>query len=73
MVGFAGSIWDGTNLLSELEAIKFGLSLAWRRDHLHVICESDSLEVIELINSVDVKFHAYGCIINDIPILRNYD
>lgn len=61
------------NLLAELQAIKHGLQLSWQFQMRQVVCESDSLEAIDLIKKADLKFHSYASIISHIRLLLNQD
>lgn len=69
MIGFVGSIGEGTNLLAELQAIKHGLRLSWTRGAQNLVCESYFLEVVEIIKTANIKFHAYASVISDIRFL----
>ncbi|KAJ1393391.1 Ribonuclease H domain [Sesbania bispinosa] len=49
--GFSGSVGQGNSLLAVLLALKQGLEIAWEKGHKRLIVETDSLEVIHLVNS----------------------
>ena len=68
LFGFYGSIGFAGNLLPELIAICQGLRLAWDRGFRCVLCESDSLEAIRLINSANSHHHHFQAVITEIKL-----
>ncbi|XP_019433682.1 PREDICTED: uncharacterized protein LOC109340441 [Lupinus angustifolius] len=58
--GISGSGNDGCPLLAELLAIQHGLQHAWQLGYRRIDCETDYLEVVELINGdLNVCNHWY--------------
>lgn len=65
--GFSGFINDSTCILkAELTAIHKGLLLAMEMGMIDLVCFSDSLLSVELINGHASRFHAYAVLIQDI-------
>lgn len=57
----------GDSLLAELLAVKNGLHHAWHMGTRSVLCESDSYEVVSLLNGVESHiYHVYAGIIEEI-------
>lgn len=72
--GFSSIEGQGDPLLAELLAVKNGLNHAWQERVRVVQCESDSAEVVLLLNDAQqVSFHAHGTVINDIIQLVERD
>lgn len=71
--GFVGSIGLGSNLLAELQAIKNGLQLGWEFGDRRIICETDSLEAIELIDKANMNLHSYARVIMGIMRLLKFE
>ncbi|KAJ1394706.1 Ribonuclease H domain [Sesbania bispinosa] len=62
--GFSACIADGDPLRAELLATKEGLILAWSKGITYLICETDSLEVVQsLDNYMESSMHPH----KDIP------
>jgi len=55
--------------LAELQAILMGLQLAKNLNIVDVVCYSDSLQCVNLINRPAVVYHAYATLIQDIKDL----
>jgi len=51
LCGFSGFIGISNNLHAELLAITHGLKLSWDKGHQNVICYSDSMCAIKLIQA----------------------
>lgn len=66
IVGFSGSVGNAPILLVELKVIHQGFILAWHKDFRNIICESDCLEVVRLVNSGTKAFHVYSLVTADI-------
>lgn len=61
IIGFSSNEGLGTVLLAELLAVKNGLTLAWKEGMRSVLCESDSLEVVQTLHDrKDYTCHAYA-------------
>lgn len=73
LVGFMLHLGVCSNMVAEMEAARFGLSLAWDEGYRKIVCEMDALVAIELFNSGDVSMHPLGSIIADIRELRRRD
>ena len=63
--GFEGLLRFADNLLPELVAICTRLKLAWEHGYRVISCESDSTEVLQLIQHAE-ESHLYGTIIAEI-------
>lgn len=70
MWGFSGFCGISTNLNVELLAIYHGLDMAWKAGYKFVICESDSLSALSLINDGVSPFHPFAPLIEEIHMLR---
>ena len=46
-----------TNMVAEMMALRYGLSLAWEQGFRHVICEVDASLVLEVVDNADVTMH----------------
>jgi len=65
--GFSGSIATTTDILfAELTAIHRGLSMAIEKGIEVLVCYSDSLLSVKLLNNSTSRFHAYAVLIQDI-------
>lgn len=68
--GFSGHIdHSGDILFAELHAILMGLQLARNLSIVDVVCYSDSLHCVSLINGSAMVYHAYATLIQDIKDL----
>jgi ribonuclease HI len=64
--------WHITNdLHAESLAIMHGLNLSWHKEHQNVICYSDSMHGIKLIQASLNDWHIYATIIRDIKDILN--
>jgi ribonuclease HI len=74
--GFSGFINSPNDILfAELTALFQGLKMAIRLNFEDLVCYSDSLLAVNLINGDTSQFHAYAVIIQDIKdmlVSRNY-
>lgn len=70
-MGFTGCCGISTNLNVELFAIYHGLVIAWEAGYIYVICESDSLSALSLINEGVDHFHPFALMIKGIQNLRS--
>lgn len=69
-VGFSGHLELSNDILfAELHAILMGLQLAKNLNIFDVVCYSDSLHCINLINGTAMVYHAYATLIEDIKDL----
>lgn len=68
--GFTTNEDAGDSLLAELLAIKNGLLHAWDKGARDIICESNSADVISLLNlGVDRSFHVYRTLLQEISTI----
>jgi ribonuclease HI len=76
ITGFSGYIAASTDILfAELTAIHRGLLLAVESDFEDLVCYSDSMISIKVVNEQDSHFHAYAVLIQEIKDLlssRNF-
>lgn len=70
---FQGCIGVAGILLVEIKAIEHGLRLAWSRCFKNVICESDSLEAVRLINEGMEELHLYGSTIMNVRQMLSWN
>src|ERR1044072_2929243 len=68
-MGFFGSGGDDTVLCMELMAIYHGLRLAWEHGFRKVLCLTDSLLSVSLIQTQLSQFHEYAVIVGNIKAL----
>lgn len=66
IIGFSGFIGHTTNLHAELKGIQRGLQFLWEAGYRRVVCETDSMDAVHLIEGGNNIFHLYCCIIQDI-------
>lgn len=66
LVSFMGNIGDTDNLYAELLAHYNGLLLAWNKGYKNVVCYSDSLDVLKLVEENRNVWHHYAHIIENI-------
>lgn len=71
LCGFSGFFGISNNLHVELLAIMHGLKLTWEKGHRNVICYSDSLHAINLIQAPLNAWHVYATIIRNVKDLLN--
>ncbi|KAJ1428119.1 Ribonuclease H domain [Sesbania bispinosa] len=64
---------EGNSLLAELLAFKQGLIIAWERGHKKLIVESDSMEVIHLVNNQTYYEDQFGEVVRHIQQLLKKD
>jgi len=70
MSGFSGYIHGSSNILfAELYAIYTGLLIAKDLNFIGLICYSDSLHCVNLIQGPSMKFHVYAVLIQEIKEL----
>ncbi|KAJ1375598.1 Ribonuclease H domain [Sesbania bispinosa] len=68
--GFSAKCGFGSILEAELLALETGLQHAWDRDIRNLLCESDSLEVIQLLNlNNNSLIDPYSALVNEIRVL----
>lgn len=73
LAGFEAHFGICSNSVAELQALRFGLMLAWDEGFFNVICELDAIIVLELISSADTQVHPLGSLIADIrELLATY-
>lgn len=65
--GFYGSVGYSNILHAELMALFLGISLCWELGFRKVMCFTDSLNVLKLIEDGDHNFHSFG---NEIALIR---
>lgn len=71
MMGFSGYCGFTTNISAELFAIAHGLACAWDGGHRKVICESDSLMALTMVEQGVNGCHPHATMVNHIRGLRN--
>lgn len=72
VAGFSGFINSPNDILfSELTALHRGLTMAPSMDFPVLVCYSDSLHAVNLINSDTSHYHVYDVLIQDIKDLLN--
>ncbi|KAJ1409283.1 Ribonuclease H-like superfamily [Sesbania bispinosa] len=74
--GFSGYHGPGSPLLAELLAIKTCLNRAWEANFRRIICQTDSLEAIQLLgNIIGVVPTAVSCLLLEVKGLlsRHWD
>ncbi|KAJ1396831.1 Ribonuclease H-like superfamily [Sesbania bispinosa] len=74
--GFSGYHGPGSALLAELLDLKIGLNQAWEANFQRIICESDSLEAIQLLeNHIGVVTRVVSCLKLEVSELlsRNWE
>lgn len=61
-------------LLAELLAFKLGLTLAWSLGMKHLICESDSLDIVKALNNPTFTYcHSFTGVVKEVlELLRMY-
>ena len=69
--GFAGSGPEGNALLAEAFAVRDGLALVWSRGYRKVHCETDCLELINLLQNVTAP--SFLPVLEEINQLLSYD
>ncbi|KAJ1381634.1 Ribonuclease H-like superfamily [Sesbania bispinosa] len=73
-MGFSSNEGHGNAHLAELLAFRNGIELAWSFNLNHLICESDALEVVNLIlGSADLSFHPHTMVVLQMRSLLNCD
>ncbi|CAL0299240.1 unnamed protein product [Lupinus luteus] len=60
---YSGSIGISNNLKVELSTVHQGLKLCWNRGIKKLICWSDSLDIVSLINNTATTTHIYSSLI----------
>lgn len=72
--GFSSSEGKGDILLAELLAVKHGIMLAWHKGFKNVILESDSMDLVNLMNDRRFgQFHVYATLVGEIKRLLQCD
>ena len=66
LVVYSGFCGHTTNVLVEIMTTYQGLFLAWNSGYRHVICESDSMNALNLINNQNSALHPHAPLINRI-------
>jgi hypothetical protein len=70
LAGFSGFLPSSLDILqAELTSIYYGLSMAKDMGITELVCYSDSLLSINVINSSSCKFHVYAVLIQEIKAL----
>lgn len=69
LVGYMAHLGNCTNNVAELQAIRYGLELAWMQGYRKVICEVDAQLVLDYILKADTSIHPCGGLIEDIRVL----
>ena len=69
-MSFTGYGGFGSDLLPELQAIKYSLVVAWDRGFRKLIYNSNSIDIIRLIHDDFNKYHLFRVVIFDIKELR---
>ncbi|KAJ1379513.1 Ribonuclease H domain [Sesbania bispinosa] len=70
--GFTGCHEQGSALLAELLAFKVGLTIAWEKDYRKIICVSDSLEAIHLLQNANNPYDLFvGNVLIEIKEILN--
>lgn len=69
LCGFSSFFGISNNLHVELLGIMHGLKLTWERGHRNVICYSNSLHAINLIQAPLNVWHVYATIIRNVTNL----
>jgi len=67
--GFHGNIGYSNILHAEILALMHGIQICWYEGLRDIICYTDSMHTIHLVQYADVSTHHYG---NEITIIRNY-
>ncbi|KAK7251106.1 hypothetical protein RIF29_34021 [Crotalaria pallida] len=73
LCGFSGHVGHATNLQVELYVVLQGLMLAKELNCSSVVCQSDSMEALHLIQDGNHDMHQYACIIYYIRSLFRQD
>ncbi|KAJ1416257.1 Ribonuclease H domain [Sesbania bispinosa] len=71
--GFYGHLNNSDILCAELHAIWKGLELCWRLNFRNVLCLTDSLLAVELVQKGVDHYHLYATIIYEVRALLNRD
>lgn len=71
LVGFMVHRGVCSNMVAEMEAVRFGLNLAWEEGYRNIVCEVDALVALELFATADVSVHPLGSLIADVRQLRS--
>ncbi|KAJ1408961.1 Ribonuclease H domain [Sesbania bispinosa] len=72
--GFSGCVAGGDSLRAELLAMKEGINLAWTKGITSLICETDSLEVVQnLDHFMETTLHPHKDILSLIKELLRRD
>jgi ribonuclease HI len=69
--GFYGAASQPNILYAEIMAVLHGLDLCWNKGYKKVVCYSDSLMAVNLINNGVFPFHSFANEINKIRQLRS--
>ncbi|XVF30503.1 hypothetical protein REPUB_Repub16aG0063700 [Reevesia pubescens] len=69
-VGFRAHLGVCSNVAAELQAVRFGLLLAWNEGFRHIECQIDAKVIIDLINDANSNLHPLGILIEDIRMLK---
>jgi len=69
MRGFHGNIGYSNILHAEILALMHGIQICWDEGLRDIICYTDSMHTIHLVQYADVSTHHYG---NEITIIRKY-
>lgn len=63
----------GTNYLAELQALYHGLQILWEGGFKKFVCESDSLDVVNMVHSEVSLMHPYFGVMMEIKKLLSLD
>lgn len=68
-MGFELHLGVCSNVEAELQAIRRGLQVAWDCGYRKIVCKTDVLVAIDLVQKSDVASHPLGSLIGDIRFL----
>lgn len=54
---------------AELRALLVGLELCWDLGYRKIVCYTDSLNTLRLVNDAQVRFHVHG---NEVELVRSF-
>lgn len=63
LTGFSSNIGPASPLLAELKALHKGLQIAWEHGFRRIVCESDSLDAVNLVQNAIIPSHQHAGIL----------